>query len=293
MPAPPPAAAPSDVRRCAIVGHRLVQRRAVVLRARRRRGGTPGDPHLRRRDERGHRARMIVGDCRAGENDLRRTACPLLGQCPGVRELACGRRSRHVPLALPWQRQQRIRSRRRRPGLRGEPCHPQAIERQARGLEQAKNLHASGRGLRLEYSVSRQRAERTDRLAVAHARRHEAQRGKFRQHLVPRRSGLPLDGRKRSRPLAIPRPRVHRATPAPRREAPPPALSRPPPVAVAQTRGRRVLPRRRWRRATVGAGLRTATSLRARLAQAILPLCSRCRANAIAWRRAPWAVVPA
>ena len=152
--------------------------RRARRRCRRRRAGPRGDE--RRRD-----ARVVVDALRMAEDDLGRRARKEIGDQTRVVQLARGRRPRHPALALPGERQQRVRSRGRRPRLGAETGDPEGIERQSGRLEQPEDPDRRRRRFRLEHRLGRESGEQRQRFPSRQPAGHHFEPGQRCQQVVP------------------------------------------------------------------------------------------------------------
>ena len=175
------------------------------------------------------------------------------------RERMRGIGARDAARALPRERQQRIGRDARRPALGGHAGQPQRVELESGRLEDAEDLDARGRRLRLEHDARDQRAQRAHGV-VARERPHQpAERGKRTQRVEQPRARLPLAAAER--PVAGPaerrEPRAPRVGPCGRRRArrrwrsgvapPRGQRDRGPPSTVRPSRARTARPARRPR----------------------------------------------
>ncbi len=157
------------------------------------------------------RANVIVDVRRERKDHVLRAARPLRGQRFGVRELPRRSCVRRVAFALPCERKQRVGSRRRRPGVGGEPGDPQGVERKPRRFEPAEDLHGSARRLRLKDVLACECSERCHCVVRRDALSDPAERRKLGKQLVPHASRLPF--RRRKRPVPGPSHRLDPRTP--------------------------------------------------------------------------------
>ena len=242
MPAPPPAAAPSAyggarssatdscdgaLSNCARAVDALAARRAIAFAPPRPARTSCADDRRRSPRRRRRPPARRAPTARSAPSRTRARARPsIAARCARAATAAATADSAAAPAA-------------RRPPRAPRPTGHRAASPRPRARRGSGLGAGADSGWNILFRASAPSAR--DRLAAAHARRHEAQRGELREQLVPRRPGLPLDGRKRSlaRPSRGREPSRHASAHA-RGAAADRPVSRRDAAAAARTRGRRV-----------------------------------------------------